>query len=108
MAKAHVNVKVKSLNTKWVADNAYKMVLNGFTQNPDIKGVFSHNDEMIRGIVSALRQIGKLDPPSNRVTWSSSDSTARRWRSTASARELRMRPWLRTPMPWAAAAFLSR
>ena len=27
------------------------------------KGVFSHNDEMVRGIVSALRQIGKLVPP---------------------------------------------
>ena len=63
MAKAHANVKVQSLNTEWVADNAYKMVLDAFTQNPDIKGVFSHNDEMIRGIVSALRQIGKLVPP---------------------------------------------
>jgi len=48
---------------QWVADNAYKMVLDAFTQNPDIKGVFSHNDEMVRGIVSALRQIGKLVPP---------------------------------------------
>ena len=63
MAEAHANVKVQSLNTEWVADNAYKMVLDAFTQNPDIKGVFSHNDEMIRGIVSALRQIGKLVPP---------------------------------------------
>lgn len=63
MAKAHANVKVQSLNTEWAADNAYKMVLDAFTQNPDIKGVFSHNDEMVRGIVSALRQIGKLVPP---------------------------------------------
>lgn len=63
MAKAYPNVKVQSLNTEWVADNAYKMVLDAFTQNPDIKGVFSHNDEMVRGIVSALRQIGKLVPP---------------------------------------------
>lgn len=63
MAKAFPNVKVQSLNTEWVADNAYKMVLDAFTQNPDIKGVFSHNDEMVRGIVSALRQIGKLVPP---------------------------------------------
>jgi ribose transport system substrate-binding protein len=57
------NIEVRSLNTEWVADNAYKMVLDAFTQNPDIKGVFSHNDEMVRGIVSALRQIGKLVPP---------------------------------------------
>jgi ribose transport system substrate-binding protein len=62
MAK-HSGITVQSLNTEWVADNAYKMVLDAFTQNPDIKGVFSHNDEMVRGVVSALRQIGKLVPP---------------------------------------------
>ena len=63
MAAAHPKVKVHSLNTEWVADNAYKMVLDAFTQDPNVKGVFSHNDEMVRGIVSALRQIGKLVPP---------------------------------------------
>lgn len=54
------NVTVKSLNTEWVADNAYKMVLDALTQDPNVVGVFSHNDEMIRGVVSALRQTGKL------------------------------------------------
>ncbi len=63
MAAAYPDITVRSLNTEWVADNAYKMVLDAFTQDPDIKGVFSHNDEMVRGIVSALRQIGKLVPP---------------------------------------------
>ena len=63
MAAAHPGVEVRSLNTEWVADNAYKMVLDAFTVDPDTKGVFSHNDEMVRGIVSALRQIGKLVPP---------------------------------------------
>lgn len=58
----HPEITVQSLNTEWIADNAYKMVLDAFTQNPDIKGVFSHNDEMIRGVVSALRQIGRLVP----------------------------------------------
>ena len=57
------DIEVRSLNTEWIADNAYKMVLDAFTQNPNIKGVFSHNDEMVRGVVSALRQIGKLVPP---------------------------------------------
>ena len=56
-------IEVKSLNTEWVADNAYKMVLDALTQDPNIKGVFSHNDEMIRGVVSALRQTNKLIPP---------------------------------------------
>ena len=63
MAAKYPKVTVKSLNTEWVADNAYKMVLDAFTQDPNIKGVFSHNDEMVRGIVSALRQLGKLVPP---------------------------------------------
>jgi ribose transport system substrate-binding protein len=56
-------MEVRSLNTEWNADNANKMVLDAFTQDPNIVGVFSHNDEMVRGVVSALRQIGKLVPP---------------------------------------------
>ena len=63
MKEKYPNVEVKSLNTEWVADTTYKMVLDAFTQKPDIKGVFCHNDEMVRGVVSALRQIGKLIPP---------------------------------------------
>ena len=63
MKEKYPDIVVKSLNTEWVADNAYKMVLDALTQNPDVKGVFSHNDEMIRGVVSALRQTGKLVPP---------------------------------------------
>jgi ribose transport system substrate-binding protein len=62
MKKKYTNIEVRSLNTEWIADNAYKMVLDAFTQNPNIKGMFSHNDEMVRGVVSALRQIGKLVP----------------------------------------------
>jgi ribose transport system substrate-binding protein len=62
MKEKYPNIVVKPLNTEWVADTAYKMVLDAFTQNPDIKGVFSHNDEMVRGVMSALRQIGKLVP----------------------------------------------
>jgi ribose transport system substrate-binding protein len=63
MKEKYPNIEVKSLNTEWVADTTYKMVLDAFTQKPDIKGVFCHNDEMVRGVVSALRQIGKLVPP---------------------------------------------
>lgn len=62
MKSAYPGITVKSLNTEWVADNAYKMVLDAFTQAPDTRGVFSHNDEMLRGVASALRQIGKLKP----------------------------------------------
>jgi ribose transport system substrate-binding protein len=60
VAAKYPDIKVKSLNTEWVADNAYKMTLDALTQDPNVVGVFSHNDEMIRGVVSALRQTGKL------------------------------------------------
>ena len=62
MKEKYPNIEVRSLNTKWVTDNAYKMVLHAFTQNPNINGVFSDYDEMVPGVVSALRQIGKLVP----------------------------------------------
>jgi len=62
MAANYPSIEVRSLNTEWAADNANKMVLDAFTQDANIVGVFSHNDEMVRGIVSALRQIGKLVP----------------------------------------------
>jgi ribose transport system substrate-binding protein len=63
IAAAHPGITVRSLNTEWVADNAYTMVLDAFTRDPDVKGVFSHNDEMVRGIISALRQIDRLKAP---------------------------------------------
>ena len=62
MKAAYPDITVKSLNTEWIADTAYKMVLDAFTQDPNTRGVFSHNDEMLRGVASALRQIGKLKP----------------------------------------------
>ncbi|MBV8628489.1 MAG: sugar ABC transporter substrate-binding protein [Paraburkholderia sp.] len=62
MKSKYPNIKVKSLNTEWNADNAYKMVLDALTQDPDIKGIFSHNDEMVRGVISALRQTDRFVP----------------------------------------------
>ncbi|MGF6696769.1 ribose transport system substrate-binding protein [Paraburkholderia sp. MM5496-R1] len=62
MKSKYPNIKVKSLNTEWNADNAYKMVLDALTQDPNIKGIFSHNDEMVRGVISALRQTNRLVP----------------------------------------------
>lgn len=55
--------QVKELNTEWSSDTTFKMVLDAFTQNPDIKGMFSASDEMLRGAVPALRQIGRLVAP---------------------------------------------
>lgn len=62
MKAKYPNIQVRSLNTEGGAHNAYKIVLQALTQNPNIMGVFSDNDEMVPGVVSALRQIGKLVP----------------------------------------------
>ena len=43
-------------------DNASKTLLPALSQNPNIIGVFSDNDQMIPGVVSVLRRIGKLVP----------------------------------------------
>jgi ribose transport system substrate-binding protein len=59
MKAKYPNIKVRSLNTEWTADNALTMVLDAFTRDPDIVGIYSHNDEMIKGIVTALKQLGK-------------------------------------------------
>ena len=57
--KKYPGIKIKSLNTEWTADNANKMVLDALTRDPKIVGVWSHNDEMVRGVISALKQAGK-------------------------------------------------
>jgi ribose transport system substrate-binding protein len=68
MKSKYPDIEVRSLNTEWVADNAnkidnsYKIVLHALAQNPNTMGVFSDNDELVPGVVSALRQIGKLVP----------------------------------------------
>lgn len=56
------DITVRDLNTEWTAENANSMVLDAFTTNPDIAGVWSHNDEMIRGAAQALEQLGRLTP----------------------------------------------
>lgn len=54
------NMEVLSENTEWVAVNAQTAVADALTQNPDIKAVYSHNDEMITGIHAALAERGRL------------------------------------------------
>ena len=36
------------------------MTADAVTAVPDLKAIFSHNDEMIRGVLAGLRQSGKL------------------------------------------------
>jgi len=51
-----------SLTTPTRLDNAYKIVLHALTENPNTMGVFCDNDQMVPGVASALRRIGKLVP----------------------------------------------
>jgi ribose transport system substrate-binding protein len=57
--KAYPDITVQDLDTEWTAENANTMVLDAFTANPDIVGIWSHNDEMLRGAFEALSRIGK-------------------------------------------------
>jgi len=57
---ADPSVKVISRPAEWQADNAQSMTADALTADPDIDAIYSHNDEMVRGIVSGLRQIGKF------------------------------------------------
>lgn len=58
--KATPDFKVISKNADWQAENAQNITADSVTANPDINAIFSHNDDMIRGILGGLRQIGKL------------------------------------------------
>ncbi|MBB5755173.1 sugar ABC transporter substrate-binding protein [Prosthecomicrobium pneumaticum] len=44
---------------EWLAENAQAITADVVTANPDVDAIFSHNDEMIRGVLAGLRQIGK-------------------------------------------------
>ena len=56
-AKDHFEVLPRP--AEWLAENAQSITADMVTANPDINAIFSHNDEMVRGILAGLRQIGK-------------------------------------------------
>jgi ribose transport system substrate-binding protein len=60
VAAKYPDIKVETLKAEWTADNAHTLVLDAFTRDPNVAGIWAHNDEMIRGVVSALRQINRL------------------------------------------------
>jgi ribose transport system substrate-binding protein len=57
------NIKIRTLKTEWTADNAFTLVSDAITADPTVLGVWSHNDEMVKGVVSALQKLGKLKKP---------------------------------------------
>jgi ribose transport system substrate-binding protein len=60
--KQYPDIKVISRDAQWTADNALSLTVDNFTSDPGINGLFSHNDEMVRGVVSGLSQINKAAP----------------------------------------------
>jgi ribose transport system substrate-binding protein len=53
-------IKVVSKPAEWLAENAQAMTADAVTSIPNLVGIFSHNDEMIGGVMAALRQTNKL------------------------------------------------
>jgi ribose transport system substrate-binding protein len=60
--KQSPDIKVIGRDAQWTADNALSLTVDNFTADSSINGLFSHNDEMVRGIVSGLSQINKDAP----------------------------------------------
>ncbi len=50
---------VISRPAEWLAENAQSITADVLTAQPDVNAIFSHNDEMIRGVLAGLRQIGR-------------------------------------------------
>jgi ribose transport system substrate-binding protein len=51
--------EVLSRPAEWLAENAQAITADVLTANPNVNGIFTHNDEMIRGVLAGLRQINK-------------------------------------------------
>jgi len=68
---------VISNDCKWDAEVAQNATADVLTSNSDVKSVFTHNGEMVRGVVAGLKQIGRLYPvgDANHVTVVSIDGT---------------------------------
>lgn len=56
------DLQLISRDAEWTAENALSITADTLTANDDVNGIFSHNDEMVRGIVSALRQVNQDSP----------------------------------------------
>lgn len=60
MEAKYPDIKIETLKAEWTADNAQTLTVDAFTRDPNVAAIWAHNDEMIRGVVSGLRQIDRL------------------------------------------------
>ena len=54
--------EVISRPAEWLAENAQAITADVLTANPNVNGIFTHNDEMIRGVLAGLRQVDRAAP----------------------------------------------
>ena len=60
--KHYPQITVVSLNAEWDANKALTLTENALTVHPKVAAIYSHNDEMVKGVIAALKQDGKLKP----------------------------------------------
>jgi len=62
----------------WDAEVAQNAVVDTLTSNSEVKAIFAHNGEMIRGVIAGLKQLNMLYPvgDENHITVVSVDGTA--------------------------------
>lgn len=53
------DIELISRDSQWTADRALSITTDVLTARDDVSGIFSHNDEMVRGVVSGLEQVDK-------------------------------------------------
>ncbi len=63
MDAKYPDIAIDTLKAEWTAENAQTLTVDAFTRDPNVAAIWAHNDEMIRGVVSALRQIDRLKQP---------------------------------------------
>jgi len=60
--KQYPKIELIKKAADWQADKAFQITQDVFTANPDVKAIYSQNDEMPIGVISALDKIGRLKP----------------------------------------------
>lgn len=53
------DIELISRDSQWTADRALRITTDVLTARDDVSGIFSHNDEMVRGVVSGLEQVNR-------------------------------------------------
>jgi ribose transport system substrate-binding protein len=61
--KASTDWTVITKNAEWSAEKSQNITADSLTADPDITAIFTHNDDMQRGVLSGLRQVGALKKP---------------------------------------------